>query len=47
VVRALELETARALAAEALELDTAAAVVERLQAELGRAVPDALGPQGG
>ena len=47
VIRALELSLARTLAAEALELDTAAAVVARLRAELGRAAPDALEPQDG
>jgi phosphoenolpyruvate-protein phosphotransferase (PTS system enzyme I) len=40
VIRAVRVEQARSLAAEALELDSAFAVVARLQAALAEAVPD-------
>ena len=40
VIRAVRVDQARSLAAEALELDSASAVVARLQAALAEAVPD-------
>jgi phosphotransferase system enzyme I (PtsI) len=42
VIRAVRVEQARSLAAEALELDSASAVVARLQAALAEAIPDDL-----